>query len=441
MDGPGHYLNATTGQIVLVTTHNDWIRNAANAASVGLPDDFYRQIMLLPDTAIDEIRILALKGGLVRIRQHKWHTSVQFWTGADQVGTIVDAVVKALAELKIHPDERLEIGNLCLDESVTITFRALQARDQAMFQATVQPLRALGLVESRGERFNAFSCTHVGQDFIEAVCADFHPYNRSVLDHLVGWAKGIHDKVDSSSELTKALSPLELMSKSAREFLRERIVQGTGTEASRRRKALDWIERLRNKPRQQIAWDAKPAMLDESHWHDLHAGALFFTARDAAIALLDQIESHIANEAEQQMSLDKLLPEGVVDKMGSLREHAQAFVDNEHDPSPGKEATMFCRECTEQADASLLEKLLAREGRVLQLRGRDILPGVAFRGVQVSQPARSPEEDGAEAEVEQTAPLPEGISHRVRNLFLLNLDLCAELNHWLGEATHNDGEE
>lgn len=28
-------------------------------------------------------------------------------------------------------------------------------------------------------------------------------------------------------------------------------------------------------------------MLDNEHWHDLHAGALFFAARDAAIALLD----------------------------------------------------------------------------------------------------------------------------------------------------------
>ena len=58
------------------------------------------------------------------------------------------------------------------------------------------------------------------------MCADFNPYNRSVLDHLVGWAKGTHDIVKSYSEmpLTKALSPVESMSESAREFLRERII-------------------------------------------------------------------------------------------------------------------------------------------------------------------------------------------------------------------------
>lgn len=311
---------------------------------------------------------------------------------------------------------------------------------QPMRQATVQPLRALGMAESSGERFNAFTRTQLGDDFINAVCAEFAPYNRSVVDHLVGWAKGIHENVTSSSPLTNALSPLNPMSKSAREFLRERLVLGTGTEASRRRKALDWIERLRKKPQQQIAWDAKPEMLDEFHWRDLHAGALFFAARDAAITLLDQIESHIANGADQRMSLDSRLPEDVVDKIRSLRTSAQSFLANTYDPSPGGAANIFCRECTDQTDTRLLEKLLAREGRVLQQRGRDIVPGVAFRGIQVTQTEtpRSPEEDGAEAEVERAIPLPKYISHRVRNLFLLNLDLSNELHNWLKPTDTDD---
>jgi hypothetical protein len=87
--------------------------------------------------------------------------------------------------------------------------------------------------------------------------------------------------------------------------------------------------------------------------------------------------------------------------------------------------------------------LLAREGRVLRQCGRDILPGVAFRGFQVDTPesARSPEEDGAEATVEKTIPLPEGISYRIRNLFLLNIDLHGELSDWLGEAEDEQSEE
>jgi hypothetical protein len=250
------------------------------------------------------------------------------------------------------------------------------------------------------------------------------------------WAKGIHDEVKTSSELSRALSPLEPMAESAREFLRERIIQGTGTEASRRRKALDWVEALRDNPQARIEWSLRPRMLDELHWCDLRAGALFFAARDAAISVLDQIELHIGNASDQLMSMDATLPESLADKVKALREHAQTFLDESHDRSPAAEATVFCRECIEQNTARLLERLLLREGHVLRLRGRDIVPGVAFRGIVLSESgtARSSEEEGAEAEVSQVIPLPEGISHRVRNFFLLNLDLRSELGTWLSSG-------
>ena len=132
--GAGHWINPKTGRCALVTTHNDWIRDEKNAKSIGLPDHRYRDIMTLPDNAIDEIRILALRGGLVRIRQHRRYTSVQFWAAIGDVEAIRQAVVRALAELEVHPDERLEIDNLLLGESVSLTLRALQTSDQAVFQ-------------------------------------------------------------------------------------------------------------------------------------------------------------------------------------------------------------------------------------------------------------------------------------------------------------------
>lgn len=311
---------------------------------------------------------------------------------------------------------------------------------QPMRQATVQPLRALGLMDSTGERFNAFVCTQLGREFVDAVCADCYPYNRTVLDHLSGWASGTHEKVQHSAPLTKALSPLESMPHDARALLRERIVLGAGTDASRRRNALDWVEWLRSRLDRQVIWDTKPHMLSEGHWKDLHAGALFFTTRDAAIALLDQVEAHIANQSVQKLSLDKPLPGPIVAKIRALQQDGQAFLDNGYDPSPGVEASIFCRECTERDDARLLEYLLAREGRALRHYGRDILPGVAFRGGQLTQPeaARSTEEEGAEADVGRTIPLPDGISHRVSNLFMLNLDLHGELEGWLGTPTNDE---
>jgi hypothetical protein len=131
------------------------------------------------------------------------------------------------------------------------------------------------------------------------------------------------------------------------------------------------------------------------------------------------------------VSIDAALPEAVAEKLTSLREHARAFVDDNYDPSPAAEATTFGGECTEQEDARLLEKLILREGHGLRQRGRDIVPGVAFQSdlLSPSDAARSVEEGGSEADTVQLIPLPEGVSHRVRNLFLLNLDFRGELEN------------
>jgi hypothetical protein len=312
---------------------------------------------------------------------------------------------------------------------------------QPMRQATVQPLRALNLVKSGGERFNAFSCTDLGRDFIDVTCDGFNPHSRSVLEHLVGWAKDDHDDVKTSSRLTVALSPLNPMSKVAREFLRERLVQPTGQDAARRLAALNWVDELRREPQRGINWEFKPSSLDEAHWRDLYAGALFFGTRDAAIELLDQIEIFIAGRADVSLSLDAPLSPDLADKAERLRQHAEAFLDQKHDPSPSLLAGVFCRECTETRHANLLESLLVREGRVLRLRGRMIVPGASFRGIQGGLPetARAAEEEGVETEVEQRIPLPEGISHRVHNLFLFNLDLRNELDGWLSGPAEHEG--
>lgn len=280
-------------------------------------------------------------------------------------------------------------------------------------------------------------------EFIEAASDGAKPYHRSLLTHLVLWVGGEHDKVTSSPELTHVLSPLEPLPANARNILRERLIQGSDTAAARRRRMLEWVETLRKNPQVQITWDAKPAMLDDDHWQALHVGALFFAARDAAIALLDRIEAHLANVENRCLSLDKPLPQGIRDSMATLRERAQVFLDTQCDPSPEKAADLFCRECTEKEDKRLLEKLIARDGRGLRQRDRDIVPGAAFRGNQVEEPetARSEEEGGAEMAIEQSIPLPEGISHRVRNLFFFNLDLLGELNDWLYESIEEAGEE
>ena len=124
----GHWLNPKTGLCLQVTTHNDWIRIQVNAESIGLSDELYHQIMLLPVMAIDEIRIVALQGGLVRIRQQHRFTAVQFWATPDQVVGILEAVVQALQKLQLYADERLIIDNLLPQTTMVVSLRELVGR-------------------------------------------------------------------------------------------------------------------------------------------------------------------------------------------------------------------------------------------------------------------------------------------------------------------------
>jgi hypothetical protein len=227
------------------------------------------------------------------------------------------------------------------------------------------------------------------------------------------------------------------MAKSACEILKERLIQGGKQESlidkERRRAVLAWVESLRSSPNQRLAWESKPALIDDAHWHDLHSGALFFSAREAAIIVLDQLETHIGNQMEQRCSLDEPIP-AVRPAIQSLRVHAQAFLNQQH---ADELATAFCRECVNDGDAALLASLVKRDDRVLRLLGRVVLPGPAFRGKSIQEPdADQPTAEGVvETSATDTIAWPEGISHRVRNLFLLNADLHGELSKWLGETT------
>ena len=275
--------------------------------------------------------------------------------------------------------------------------------------------------------------------FIEAVCREFNPSNRSVLEHLFRWGCGDDVKL-KTGKLREALSPIEAMSKSGREFLRERMVSSADSDVSQRMKALEWVENVRANPSKKIRWDRKPSMLDDRHWRNLHAGALFFLARDAAIELLDQIETDIGRRSDRRMPLDKPLESAVMVRCHELRKSAQTFIDNGYDPTTNCEAMAFCRECNDSSDVHLIENLLSREGRVLQQRGCDVVPGVAFRGRQELETARSDEESGAESNPPNKIAWPQGISHRVNNLFLFNLDLRGALDEWLQQPEEDAGE-
>ncbi len=303
---------------------------------------------------------------------------------------------------------------------------------QPMRQATIQPLRSLGLVESSGERFNGFSITNVGREFIEDVCGGVQSFSMKVEKRLVSWASGVDDRV-KSSPLRKALSPIEVMPIDGRRFLRERLVASDDTDASRRKNALAWVDSCRANPYLPIHWNDKPTMIDDEHWRNLHAGARFFLARDAAITLLDKIEELIGSRTVKKLSLTEPLPTAIVDHCEELLAIASEFLADGCDPSPQDGATVFCQQCVVDSPAIAIRHLLAREGRVLQLNGDEIVPGSAFRGVPADEAPEivSDEDGGTETPPPETVSWPPGISQRVRNLFLLNLDLRGELGNRL----------
>ncbi len=317
---------------------------------------------------------------------------------------------------------------------------------QPMRMATVQPLPALGLVEADGNRFNAFTCSQHGYDFIDALCADYNPchYSKSVLDCLVNWVRGESVNLASNGKLCGALSPLDPMSKGSCEILMERLIQGGSHESQsdkgRRRAILGWMESLRSQPNQKLTWDNKPPHSDDAHWHDLHAGALFFTVRDVAIRLLDRLEAHIGNQEKPRLLLDDPIPDSIKPDIQNLRVHAQAFLKQRH---KDELANAFCGECVDEKDGTLLASLVGRDERVLRHRDSTVLPGPAFRGTP-TQASDADQTMSGEMETSITGAIgwPEGISHRVRNLFLLNADLHGELPKWFGETdTASSGDD
>jgi hypothetical protein len=199
---------------------------------------------------------------------------------------------------------------------------------------------------------------------------------------------------------------------------------------------LPVLEALANSPQPLVSWDIRPSNIADDNWRDLHVGALFFATRDAAVSLLQQVEAYVANQGDQRLSLRVSLPATFSEKIITVRKCAQDFISEQHDPSPDRLANTFCRGCVDNTDQDLLLRLVERDGRVLRIRESTILPGSAFRGGPLQQvdAARSAEEGESEVITRPSVDWPEGISHRIQNLFMLNLDLGAELGTWLADA-------
>lgn len=301
---------------------------------------------------------------------------------------------------------------------------------QPMRMSTVSALPALGFVDSTGSRFNSFTCNAHGEAFVEAITEGCKPYNQNLLDYLVRWVRG-EDLVLDSSAMRRALSPVLPLPLRARALLHARLVHGATGEPPnnriRRGDALRWV-RSRNRGAQPVTWTERPAEItSNAHWADLHAGALFFIARDAASAVLEQIEQEIGTQERRfDIGVGVVLSPLLAAELATLRKAAQAFLATEHQTN---DAQTFCSECATASDTDVIKRLVERDGRILRLVGTQIGAGPAFRGGQ-----RKTNDDDAATDTAPPADdpaWPEGLSRRIHNLWWLGLDLEGRMNEWL----------
>lgn len=301
---------------------------------------------------------------------------------------------------------------------------------QPMRMATVEALVDLEFVKPGTQRFNSFRCTQDGIDLVEAATAECRPYNATLENYLLERAKD-GATIKDTDKLRDALSPLIVLPSYARDLIRGKLCAGAGRnpEAARRKNALAWVDCLDVK--NPAGWQAKPSRLDANHWDDLRLGARFFTARDAAIDVLNAIEAQMAPLAAPKLTANdahKLAP--VQTRLESLRKAAQRFLDEDKDPTEGRMAMAFCRECIEGDSAAIVRNLVKRDDRVLRLVGNDLLPGAAF-SLQPQAETSDEEGEGPGTANAGRAPVPADISGRIRNLYLLNLDLQGQLGEFL----------
>jgi hypothetical protein len=335
------------------------------------------------------------------------------------------------------PDARLR-GHRKLEGKSALTFARVRKSgfyvSQPMRMSIVQALPALGIVEAGANRFNAFRTTSVADALLDAQVSAYEPchHSRGVVEYLVHWMQS-GEALTNKSELRGALSPLTQLTPDASAIITQQLLvsgdRAPDREQARRYAALRWVEWVRDNPARAHTWNDRPTdFISEAHWRDLRAGAQFFRARDAALDVLDALEAHIGNNAAaQRFTLGDPIPATVAGQMDLLHAAAQRFIDEDHDDP---EANRFCRQCVERDPTVRLAGLVARDERVLRLKSTDIVPGPAFQGVTAA-PASAADPDLPVPTAHSEDKWPEGISYRIRNLFLLNADLRGELNQWL----------
>jgi hypothetical protein len=134
--GPGYWLDPKSDALHRVSTHNDWLLIAENQQAIGLSP---LQIAVLggfdPAREIDEIRMIGVMHGLIRIREYDsrndQRVSVQFYGEPSHVNDYLRIICDVLPRVASQSNPNLTIQNLFDDAVARLTFDKLVRKLQA----------------------------------------------------------------------------------------------------------------------------------------------------------------------------------------------------------------------------------------------------------------------------------------------------------------------
>lgn len=275
---------------------------------------------------------------------------------------------------------------------------------QPFRMSTVEPLLRLGFVQGAGQRFNLYELTEEAEKFLESFGKE--------MKYLGRWADG------------KALNPLpkllpdEALPDAAAKLLKRQIRHfGKHNDISRRCALLDLPKReLTLRP---LLLSSRPARLEPDHWDDLRSGIALVQLREAALAVLGDIEERLGSDRTSALTINQSI-DAAAGRLAALSDAAKVMLA-EKDSSPRQLGYALARDCL-RPDIERVAKLARRDGVVIRLISDNRI-ALGPAGGERKEP--STEEDHAlSPNAEALVPeLP-----RIANLYSLAIDLKSSEN-------------
>lgn len=286
---------------------------------------------------------------------------------------------------------------------------------QPMRMSSVQPLLALGLVESDGsQRFNSYRCSEMGTLLIEK--SHSNSPGRSPQTRLLQWAHGSapHNILSTYLDPRQSINPMSAA------MIRESLAKSADKE--RRLALMSW---LKNAPLTITERDIDHSSLSPVHIEQIKDGARFTAMRDAAHLFLDKCEEYLRRTTDKNIEVhDKSLHDHLKDEHTHLNKAALDYSDGWSRLKDGVDSAKYFSElCKASNSVRALRELVRRDGTILRIENDTILPGSAFEYELTSaEEAIDPDDPDTVAE-DHHISWPKNLSPRLENFHYLILDL------------------